>query len=464
MSILLCQPISTEQSPQKNPPLGILFSGAAAELSGYEVHYWDERWDSEESLLRKMEQAQIVGVSSFTGIQLKYARRILMMAKEKGKITLFGGIHANLTPDQSLQEPFIDYVAAGEGEITLLSFMDFIGGKIANPIGIKGEGINYIPAGKVLTDNFISPINEKTLRYFKLANETNDIMLPSSRGCPYGCGFCVNSTVKEKKYRMVDITTWTSWLDQLRSHMDIKWLQIGDDYLGSQRRIIEIGEILKARGIKWHPSFRADNFNQSGDFFAQKLKDLGVTDIAIGVETGSARLMDFIDKAETKEEIVHAARCLSAVGIRPRYYFIIGFPTETAEERLETYDFADCLYKIHQADCNIVFYNFTPFPGIALYESAIKNGMEVPKSLGEWEQFTICNSGSKELQNVYYIAGFHFHQQPGSKTDLNFPGSRRLLIRPFERICDLRWRLRYFKNFAMEKAAIEFLLRHFRKK
>ena len=182
-----------------------------------------------------------------------------------------------------------------------------------------------------------------------------------------------------------------------------------------------------------------------------------------GVETGSDRLMKYIEKAETKAEIIHAAHCLAQVGIRSRYYFIIGFPTETLAERAETFDFADLLYDIHGGDCNIVFYNFTPFPGIKLYEAALASGMKVPNSMQEWEQFTICNSGTGEMQNVYYIAGFHFHQQPGSKTDLNFPGKRRMLIRPFEKICDLRWRLRYFKHFAVEKALIELMLRYFRK-
>lgn len=464
LSVLLCQPIPSEQSPQKNPPLGILFAGAAAEKAGYEVEYWDQRWESEEDLRSKMKKVQIVGVSSFTGVQLKYARKVLQIAKDAGKVTLFGGIHANLTPDQLLKEPLIDFVAVGEGEVTLPSFLNWKSGKTRNVSGIKGRGVLYSPARMVEAKDLISPITAKTLRYFRFANETNDIMLPSSRGCPYRCGFCVNSTIDDRRYRRVATEDWASWLDELMSHMDIKWLQIGDDYLGSQKRIIEIGEVLKARNIKWHPSFRADNFKRNGEAFAEQLSRLGVTDVAIGVETGSERLMKLIEKGETKEDIVHSARCLSAVGIRPRYYLIVGFPTETREETIETYDFADQLYDIHKANCNIVFYNFTPFPGITLYELAVKEGLKVPQSMKEWESFTISNSGTVEMQNVYYVAGLHFHQQPGSKTDVNFPGLRRILIRPFEKLCDLRWKVRYFKLFGFEKMIIEFLLKYCRKK
>jgi len=462
-NILLCNPIPSEHSPQKNPPLGIMFAGAAAERAGHWVEYWDQRWDSKERLLDLMRSVQVVGVSSFTGIQLKYASEILKLAKKIGKITILGGIHANLTSDQCLIEDFIDYVAIGEGEITLPSFLEFLDGVNTRPVGIKGSGVDYIPAPRLEARDFISPITDRTLRLFEVANMTNDIMLPTSRGCPYSCGFCVNSTIKDKKYRMVDIRIWSGWLDSLLQRMEIRWLQIGDDFLGNQQRILSVGNILKERKIKWHPSFRADNFNNDGLEFASKLQDLGVTDIAIGVETGSDRLMRFIDKAEKKEDIINAARCLAMVGIRPRYYLIIGFPTETIDERNETFDFADELYGIHDGNCNIVFYNFTPFPGIKLYDAAVGEGMRVPQRMCDWERFTISNSGTSEMQNVYHIAGLHFHQQPGSKTDMNFPGLRRLFIKPFEKICDLRWKYRYFKYFSLEKCLLELTLKYLKR-
>ena len=461
--VLLCNPTPSDSSPQKNTPLGIVYTGAATDKAGYEVEYWDERWDSKERLLELIKWSDVVGVSSFTGIQLKYAEEILKLAKANNRITLLGGVHASLMPDQCIKEDFIDYVAVGEGEINLPSFLSFLQDRSIAPVGIAGRNVKYVPAGKLDVANFVCPITDKTLRLFELANQTNDIMFPSSRGCPYSCGFCVNSTDKVKKYRTLDLKLWAQWLDILLSHMQIKWLQIGDDYLGSEWRILEVGKILKERNIKWHPSFRADNFKQNGPELARKLSELGVTDIAMGVETGNERLMKFIKKDETKEDILHAAKCLSENSkIRPRYYFVIGFPTETLEERNETLAFADRLYEIHKGNCNIPIYNFTPFPGITLHAVSVALGMRVPQRMAEWANFTVSNSGTKEMQNLYHIAGFHFHQQPGSKTDINFPGMRRWLIKPFEKLCDLRWRMRYFKHFTFEKFMIEFLLKYFR--
>jgi len=464
---LLCRPISSENSPQKTPPLGIVFSGAAAEKEGFEIEYWDEQWDSQNALVEALQKTDVVGVSSFTGVQLRYAKKILIEAKRMGKITLFGGVHANIVSDQCLKESFIDYVAIGEGERTLPSFLGYLESGVP-PAGIKGRDINYRPAPQLSTAEFISPLTEKTMRLFELSNRTNDVMLPSSRGCPYRCGFCLNSMVRERRYRMVRPEAWTSWLDRLLARMDVRWLQVGDDYLGNHDRIVTIGRILQERGIKWYPSFRADNFRRSGEEFAAQLNALGVTDLAIGVETGSDRLMAFIEKDETKEDILHAARCLAAVGIRPLYSFIVGFPTETKDETIATLNFADELHGIHGGNCNISLYNFTPYPGATLFAEAVKQGMRIPEKMGEWETFTretviTNNSMSKEFRNLYHISGLHFHQQPGSKTDKNFPGKRRWLIKPFERLCDFRWRHRLFKWFSLEKFCIEFILKNLKK-
>ena len=46
------------------------------------------------------------------------------------------------------------------------------------------------------------------------------------------------------------------------------------------------------------------------------------------------------------------------------------------------------------------------------------------------------------------------------KTDKNFPGVRRLLILPFELLCVLRWKLRFFWGFGLERRMIQYLLSH----
>src|SRR3989344_698409 len=104
--VLLCNPTPSDSSTQKNTPLGIVYTGAATEKAGYEVEYWDERWDSKERLLELIKWSDVVGVSSFTGIQLKYAEEILKLAKENNKITLLGGVHASLMPEQCIEEDF----------------------------------------------------------------------------------------------------------------------------------------------------------------------------------------------------------------------------------------------------------------------------------------------------------------------------------------------------------------------
>jgi len=462
LKILLCHPLSSETSPKKSPPLGILFTGAAAENAGYEIEYWVEYSDSQTELEHLIDWADIVGVSSFTGIQLYYAKRIFILAKQKNKITVFGGVHANSSYEQSIKEDYIDYVAVGEGEITLINLVKYLKKEIDYPEGIISKNFP-LKRAPVLTE-FVSPITNKTLRFFEYSNRTNDIFLPASRGCPYKCGFCINSSKFVGRYRLVPIEVWTQWLNELNLKMNISWLTTGDDYLGNQKRMLTVGKILKEKNINWSPYCRGDNFKHNGEQFAYALKELGVTDISIGIESGNERILKLINKGETLEELEHAAICISNTGIRPQYYFIVGFPTETKEERNQTFDFADRLYNIHKGNVIMSFYNFTPFEGVGLYDLAKEMGMKVPDTMEEWEQFTVSNSGTHEEKNIYHIAGIHFHQQPGAITDLNFPGKRRLLIKLFELLCSLRWKYRFFKLFAVEKFLIEFVIKNLKVK
>ena len=83
--ILLTFPSPTSTSPQQIPALSIFYPGAALEREGHNVLYWDERWDNDRDLSDKIDKVDYVGTSSLTGEQLKGVKRILTIAKERGK-------------------------------------------------------------------------------------------------------------------------------------------------------------------------------------------------------------------------------------------------------------------------------------------------------------------------------------------------------------------------------------------
>jgi len=176
--VLLIYPIPSISSPQKSPPLSILYVGQAlkeAKLRGksdedYQVQYFDERYDN----LPDMDWPDVVGVSSMTGYQLKGAIRWLKEAKRYNKRTILGGIHVTMQPEQCLQEDYIDSIVLSEGEWAIL---DAIHGKEITKHPLNGE--------------HVSPVAPETLIHFKRASRTGDNILLTSRGCPFRCGFSV---------------------------------------------------------------------------------------------------------------------------------------------------------------------------------------------------------------------------------------------------------------------------------
>lgn len=463
--VLLVYPNPSKESPAKPPPLAILYVGIALEAAGHDVVYFDERQDS--GLEELIGSVDVVGVSSISGYQLSRAISILKLAKfGHGKITVLGGVHATLEPMQCIQEPYIDFVVVGEGERTMPALLEHLDApSLVEGIWHKMDGPpRSTTPRKLMEPNEIpSPVSDLTIRFFKAANATKNLMFPASRGCPYSCGFCANVALSNCRWRAIPLDRWFLFLEELFSRgLDIAYLEIGDDWLGDEKRVRDIGKYLYSHGIKWHASLRINQVNYR---FIREMAELGCTCISFGVESGSPRILAMINKKITTEGVKHAAGILRQFGsIKLLYFFIMGFPEETEEDLRQTMELMDFLHNQHGNNCQIALFCYTPFPGTPLYAKALEQNARIPRTLEDWSSFDRSNSYNKTHNNMYYIAGLTFHRGPGSKTAQNFPGIRRLLILPWEWLCVLRWKLKFFKAFDLERVAIRFTIKHFSKK
>jgi radical SAM superfamily enzyme YgiQ (UPF0313 family) len=99
------------------------------------------------------------------------------------------------------------------------------------------------------------------------------------------------------------------------------------------------------------------------------MKAAGFRGISFGIETGSNRIMKLIKKGETIEDNIRAVRIAKEVGFTVRGSFILGFPTETLKETLETIKLAV------KNPFDFAMFNLPiPYPGTELYEIAKKEG------------------------------------------------------------------------------------------
>lgn len=464
MRITLVFPNPSTTSPQKSPALALFYVGERARQLGHEITYCDQRLHSKFHIQDAIRAADVVGISSQTGEQLRNAMEISRYARDKSIYRVMGGVHPTFCPAQLLSEGYADVVVMGEGEeifaelLTRLEKKELIGDLPGVALTVDG-GLIQVNKRRRLMDgkDIISPISEHTLPFFIEANKTNDVTLPSSRGCIAKCGFCFNCEFNLGKWRSIPVEFWKEQLLKVHKVSPIHWIQPVDDWMGPNKRVMEVGAFLHGLGILWKPSIRAD---QVDDELAEFLAKHGCTTIALGVESGSdAVLKELINKGETTEDIIRAAESLARFNVQPMYSFMLGFPGETKAQLRESFDFADKLRKIHKGSCLISFYSYAAFPGTPLYDKAVASGRRLPKTTEEWSKYDFSTAGTQEERNVYHIAGFTFQGGKRGKTAKNFPGWRRLVIAPWELLCRLRWKIRYFKHFDAEHEIIQWLLK-----
>jgi len=159
-----------------------------------------------------------------------------------------------------------------------------------------------------------------------------------SRGCYYkDCAFCA-LTLDHQNFRQKDPIKVVDELEALSKMHDTKYFFFTDECLALSPTKRLCKELIK-RGLdlQWTAEFRFEK-NLSRELLVS-LREAGCQKIVFGLETYNARLMDFMVKGITQENVSRICSDCVDVGIAVHCYVIIGFPTETEEESLETMNF-----------------------------------------------------------------------------------------------------------------------------
>jgi len=120
-------------------------------------------------------------------------------------------------------------------------------------------------------------------------------------------------------------------------------------------------------------------------------KGSGLQSVAVGVESGSQRILDMVGKSFTVEQIFEANRRLGQHGICPTYSFLSGIPGETWEDIRST---VDLMFRLKRDNPRIVVGNIKPFlcyPGTQLHDKALTLGWKSPQRLEDWSDYVWTN-------------------------------------------------------------------------
>ena len=239
------------------------------------------------------------------------------------------------------------------------------------------------------------------------------VPLVTGRGCPYSCIFCSRST-EGLKYRAQSAERVVEEIENLVNNFKVKDIQFYDDIFTMDiDRVKKICQLIIEKNIKimWTCRTRVDKVNVN---ILKLMKKAGCYQIAVGIESGSDRILKYMKKGITKEQIINFCKITKKEGIDTRAFFIFGFPTETKKEIKETIKF---MLKLKLDVAQIMI--FTPLPGTEAWKEAKKYGKIDETDFSNFTYyppnkipFSSDELSEKELLQLYSQAYRKFYLRP----------------------------------------------------
>lgn len=365
------------------PPLGLIY------IATYLKKYSDidvEIIDAECEKLGYVEVADevnnrvpdIIGIyaSSFT---IKDTYQVLWHIRKnnkKAKIVL-GGPHIEIFPEESLQFPEVDYVVMGEGEVSFLELVHAIKnnedvGRIKS-IGFKNNGKMVFNEQRLVIKNLDDlPLPMRELSNYRkyysiIGNKELATNIMASRGCPYRCPFCY--TPYQGTLRLRSTESIIAELIDCAKRLGIREFFFFDENFTSLPKMaagICDGIINNKLDINFYIRSRIDTLHED---LVKKLKKAGCLRIQLGIESGSQRILEKMNKRITLDTIQKTVSIIRKYEIPVFADFMIGYSTETLEEMEATIEFSKKL-GIDYAQFGITMF----MPNTILYREALASG------------------------------------------------------------------------------------------
>jgi len=200
----------------------------------------------------------------------------------------------------------------------------------------------------------------------------------TSRGCPYACSFCASKIVHRQRIRFRSMKKIFEEIEDIVA-LGFNHLTVEDDvFTLDSRRVREFCSYLikKHPQVSWDCDSRVDALNEE---LLAIMKESQYKKIAMGVESGSPRILKLINKNIDIHQVKAAFQLTKKMGIATQAFFMLGSPDETLEDIKMTEKL------IFEIDPDFLFLSiFVPYPGTALYNDMLKAGLLAE---GKWDSF-----------------------------------------------------------------------------
>ena len=396
----------------RHQPLGLLYIASMLESRGFEVKVVDEMvGEIFEDVVRDF-KPDVVGLGVVSPC-INRAIYLTKFAHDNGAKVIVGGPHASAIPERAISELNCEAACFGESEWT---FLEYCQGKTLSKI----DGLAYKDKkGKIHKnnaraleenlDNFPFPARhlidlEKyagTVQFgFVCKPGEITTQINSSRGCPFTCTFCADHATFQRRTRYRSTENIVAEIKMLKDKYGIRSIIFDDvNFTTEEVRVREICAAIKDLKIRWSCQLRVKISEET----LRAMKNSGCEVVSFGVESGSQKVLNKVQKGITISMIEETFKIARRVGLRTKSYFIVGLPGEEWDDLEQSVALAK---RINPDYLWLSF--FTPVPGAKLFDDY---GDEYKE--GGWDGLLYFYNKDPELNKKYkhFLKSFYIRPE-----------------------------------------------------
>lgn len=340
---------------QPYPPLGTLYAASLLREKGYSVALFDSMLESPEQGFAEAvarTQPRIVAIyeDNFNFLSKMCLNRMRQIAfgmidtaRASGATVVVNGSDAS-DHSAAYLERGASYVLLGEAEWTLLDLVHALAGR-------SDREADEIP-GLAYSDRSGSPIVRTTSRTmtksldllplpardlvdigryktaWKKAHGFFALNLVASRGCPYKCNWCAKP-IYGNSFNVRSPECVATEMLELRDRFGADYLWFADDLFGIREDWVQelVSHVEQKQAVvPFKMQSRVDLMQEDT---VRALKRAGCAEVWMGVESGSQKILDAMDKGTRVSQVESANERLKSSGIRSCYFLQFGYPGET---------------------------------------------------------------------------------------------------------------------------------------
>jgi len=348
-----------------NHGLGMI--SAVLKKAGHRVNLIDLReYEDWTHVRRKIEEsnADVYGVTSQT-LDYHEAKECARIIKSIGKTSIVGGPHPSICPEEVADDTDFDHIFVGEAEETLPNIIENLSDQDRIVIG-EHPDLDDLP----FEDRSIWNM-DAILRTRHPVFKQPVLTVLGGRGCLFNCSFCKpGEDLIFGPFRTRSVDSLIEEIKELVRKYNYRELIIDDDcFTQNTDYVMEFCDKYEKIKRPFTCQSRADTICRHQDVF-KRMKEVGLRMLLIGFESGNQRILNILRKGTKVEQNYRAAEICHGLGIEIWANYMLGIPTETKEEAMDT---IKMIRTIKPQWPSPAF--FTPIVGTDLYDYCKKNDL-----------------------------------------------------------------------------------------